>query len=192
MSSTSETSEQETYEITIYKLQHRTDTTKEIYVGSTKTFKKRMNVHRDRCNNPNAYGHNYPVYVYIRENGGWNAWEVIDLATEYVENKHEQDEIENNYIKLLKPGLNACRPGEHHRQGGKLQYGRNHSSKRLKEKIQCKCGSETNKSHKSRHEKSQKHQAYINGNNNAGTINQYFNCTINFAKPEDRGPSPSL
>ena len=171
MSSSSETSEQETYEIIVYKIQHRTNPENhKCYVGSTNDFKRRMRAHKNYSHSPNAPQYNYPLYKYIRANGGWEAFEMVELSIKYVENKHEQDELENNFIKMHKPELNGNRPGEARRQGGRIQYKRNHAKKQCQAKIHCACGGKTSKHHKAKHEKSQKHQTYINSVKNQPTI----------------------
>ena len=37
----------------IYMIKHKTDDTKEFYIGSSKDFKERCGIHKSRCNNNN-------------------------------------------------------------------------------------------------------------------------------------------
>tara|TARA_R110000823_G_scaffold220211_1_gene348894 strand:+ start:242 stop:889 length:648 start_codon:yes stop_codon:yes gene_type:complete len=48
-----------------------------IYIGSTVHFIKRKCDHKAICNNPNIKNHNLKLYKTIRENGGWEKWNMI-------------------------------------------------------------------------------------------------------------------
>ena len=53
-----------------------------VYIGSTGCFYKRKWLHKCVCNNPNNKNHNLKLYKTIRDNGGWDRWnmKVIDEA----------------------------------------------------------------------------------------------------------------
>ena len=48
-----------------------------IYIGSTKSFRSRKNQHKSSCNNEICKNHNTKLYNKIRENGGWDNWNMI-------------------------------------------------------------------------------------------------------------------
>jgi len=48
-----------------------------LYVGSTANFYARRHTHKSSCNNPNNEKHNHKKYVAIRENGGWDNWNMV-------------------------------------------------------------------------------------------------------------------
>ena len=48
-----------------------------IYIGSTACFSKRKGAHRGTCNNPYDKRHNLKLYQIIRENGGWEKWDML-------------------------------------------------------------------------------------------------------------------
>ncbi len=48
-----------------------------IYIGSTKSFRSRKYQHKSICNNINSKSHNLKIYEKIRENGGWDNWNMI-------------------------------------------------------------------------------------------------------------------
>ena len=156
----------ETYEIEIYKIEHKTDKKLERYVGCTKQFKTRMIAHKTRCNNPKAHSHNLPLYKYIRSHGGWNEWEMTCLATEYVENKHEQLDIENQYITLMGATLNRDKPGATQRSGGRKEYMRQKARDRdaklgLHGNSQpCACGGSFTKKNENQHKRRPMHKRY--------------------------------
>ena len=55
----------------IYKIKHNEDYNDEnIYIGSTCNLIRRRCYHKYCCNNENNKKYNYPLYQYIRENGG--------------------------------------------------------------------------------------------------------------------------
>ena len=48
-----------------------------IYIGSTACFSKRKRGHKTTCNNSHRPGYNLKLYQTIRENGGWDKWQMI-------------------------------------------------------------------------------------------------------------------
>jgi hypothetical protein len=59
------------------------ETKKVIYVGSTTKFQDR----KANCNNEGNENHNFLVYCFIRENGGFNNFEVIPVSILNLQNK---------------------------------------------------------------------------------------------------------
>ena len=58
------------------------------YIGSTKNFRTRKCDHKNNCyNENNTKKFNLPVYKFIRENGGWDAFEMNPIEEIEVENK---------------------------------------------------------------------------------------------------------
>ena len=49
----------------------------ECYVGHTTNFAKRKHHHKNMCNNINDKKYNTPIYQFIRNNGGWDNWDMI-------------------------------------------------------------------------------------------------------------------
>lgn len=94
----------------IYILKHKTDDTKEYYVGSTKDFKRRCRTHKRTCNNENDKDYNCKVYKYIRENDGWDQWEIVKLYDYPCKNKYELELEERKCIKAYKSTLNQIIP----------------------------------------------------------------------------------
>jgi len=54
------------------------------YIGSTTHFTKRKLNHKYNCNNEKCKEYNFKLYQMIRENGGWNTWQITQLE-EYTE-----------------------------------------------------------------------------------------------------------
>ena len=63
----------------IYKILSTDINIKEIYVGSTCNFRTRKFNHKGRCNNETDKAYNYNVYKYIRANGGWDTFDMIQI-----------------------------------------------------------------------------------------------------------------
>jgi len=97
----------------IYKLCSRDPTVKEIYIGSTTNPKVRKWCHKSTCNNPNGLHYNLKVYQYIRENGGFENWDliVIEANIHYTE-KHELRTRERYWLEHLKATLNSQVPNQ--------------------------------------------------------------------------------
>lgn len=77
-----------------------------IYVGSTTDFIKRKSQHKISCNNQNTHGYNYKVYVMIRENGGWDSFEMKPYKEFPCENKIqlliEEEKVRQSIANLNK------------------------------------------------------------------------------------------
>ena len=96
----------------IYKLCCKNPNITEIYVGSTINFKKRKYDHKSVCNNNSETNkkYNLKVYKFIRDNGGFENWDIIMLEEYSCENKKQLEKRERYYIELLKSNLNVELP----------------------------------------------------------------------------------
>ena len=90
----------------IYKIYK--DGVDDFYIGSTTHFTKRKYNHSFNCNNKMANEYNFSIYKVIRENGGWNTWNMIPLE-EYkdCENFTQARIREEKWRCELKPSLNT-------------------------------------------------------------------------------------
>jgi hypothetical protein len=98
------------YEIIIYKLCCKDPQITDIYIGHTKNFTQRKNTHKTNCCNENNINYNRYVYNFIRENGGWENWLMIELEKHNCKNKREAESIEHNWILKLGAKLNVNKP----------------------------------------------------------------------------------
>lgn len=98
------------YEIIIYKLCCKDPEITDIYIGHTKNFTQRKNTHKNNCSNENNINYNRYVYKFIRENGGWDNWIMIELEKYNCKNKREAESIEHNWILKLGAKLNINKP----------------------------------------------------------------------------------
>lgn len=90
----------------IYKLCCKDSNITDIYVGHTCNFNQRKNIHKIRCNNANLKEHNFRVYKFIRNNGGFNNWEMIQIEEWSCNNSKEALLRERYWVDELKSSLN--------------------------------------------------------------------------------------
>jgi hypothetical protein len=92
-----------------------TDITEE-YIGSTKNFTRRRTAHKTCCNNEKSHQYNYYVYQFIRSNGGWQNWRMIQLEVVNYNTKQDLEAHERRWIEQLKPKLNKAIPGRTYKE----------------------------------------------------------------------------
>jgi len=101
-----------------------------VYVGSTANFYARRRDHKSSCNNPNDLKHNVKKYVTIRENGGWENWNmiIIDELKQITLIKSRQ--IEEEYRVKLNANLNSnkCLTSCEERKEYKKEYYENNKA----------------------------------------------------------------
>ena len=94
----------------IYKIVCNDIKIKECYYGSTTSFVKRKSQHKRSCNNINTKQYNFPVYQFIRCNGGWDNWNMV-LVKEFACNtKLELEREERMCMEQDETRLNAHLP----------------------------------------------------------------------------------
>jgi GIY-YIG catalytic domain len=82
------------------------------YIGSTTNFVKRKANHKSDCNNEKKKSFHFPIYKYIRANGGWENGFKMVLIQEYplCKNSLELEKYELDHCDAYEPDLNARRP----------------------------------------------------------------------------------
>jgi len=92
------------YQYFIYKIY--SDFCDKFYIGSTRNMASRKKLHKSVCNNSNATNHNTKIYRTIRENDGWENWNMVVI--EVMENTTKLDaEIREEQMRMsLKAKLN--------------------------------------------------------------------------------------
>ena len=96
----------------IYKIVCKDLLVTEKYIGHTTDFTKRKNSHKTRCNNPNDKMYNCYVYIFIRENGGWDNWTMIEIEKYPCLDVNEARKQERYFIELLIAELNQQIPSK--------------------------------------------------------------------------------
>lgn len=94
----------------IYKICCKMDNIKECYVGHTTNFKQRKIEHKYACCNPNSKSYQCKVYEFIRNNGGFDNWDFIEIEKFPCNSKVEAQMRENYWYFKLNASLNSISP----------------------------------------------------------------------------------
>lgn len=92
--------------MSVYIIRCKDKSITDCYIGSTNDIEDRKITHKKTCYNINTRGYNYKVYQFIRDNGGWDNFELIEIC-KYEDDKRK--EMEQYYIDFIKPSLNDKR-----------------------------------------------------------------------------------
>jgi len=96
----------------IYKLVHKDDLENEnIYVGHTTNWTQRKRAHKSTCNNTKSKKNHFLLYQNIRQNGGWDEWNMIWLEDFPCGGQPEACARERYWIDHYKSNLNKVKPG---------------------------------------------------------------------------------
>ena len=152
----------------IYKICCKDINISDIYIGHTTDYIRRKAQHKFSCNNPTDKSYNFYVYQYIRNNGGWENWDIVEIEKYNCNDKLEASKRERHWVEELKATLNKYIPSRTDKEykNYMVQYRENNKAKISEySKIKCFCGicnCNYTKSHKAQHEKSNKHQNNLN------------------------------
>ena len=95
----------------IYKLVHKDDLYDvNVYVGHTTDFTKRKNAHKNNSMNANRKHYYTKVYKFIRDNGGFENWEMLKIEDYPCKDVHEATLRERYWKRELKTTLNTFEP----------------------------------------------------------------------------------
>lgn len=82
----------------IYKITCKEELCKEVYVGHTTNFVQRKHAHKQSCINKNSTNHNLKLYKIIRENGGWDNWNMEIVHFFKCENSYDARKKSKNSL----------------------------------------------------------------------------------------------
>jgi len=77
-----------------------------IYIGSTVNFYNRKRQHKSNCYNTNRIHYNVKLYQYIRDNSGWDNFEMLEIGVVEYETEEELRVEEQKWIDDLGATLN--------------------------------------------------------------------------------------
>ncbi len=145
------------------------------YVGQTTNFTKRKSQHKCNCNNQSNKDHNINLYCFIRNNGGWENWSMVEIEKYSCQDGNEARARERYYYKQLHPTLNIQKPNRSNAEWVNDNYlivlnnNKNYQEKHKEElniirktRHICDCGGKYLYPNKAEHLRSNKHQDYIN------------------------------
>ena len=135
----------------MYKIRCKDPSITDEYIGHTFNKLKRFDNHKYYCYCEKSRKYNYPLYKFIRNNGGISnfIFEIIEIYP--CENKQEAELREKYWIMLQNPTLNKQVPARTLEEKKEMKY----------KKYLCECGSSYNHNNKSCHMKTQKHLKYL-------------------------------
>jgi len=145
----------------VYKIYCKDTSITDVYIGSSKNFVSRKYMHKSYCNNENTRYYNFKLYVFIRENGGFDNWE-FEVLEEDIQDKVQALVREKYYIQFFSASLNCRNPFRN--DGETKEYHKEYYEKnkeeileRQNEKNTCDiCGSVISRNYMSKHKKSKK------------------------------------
>jgi hypothetical protein len=91
----------------IYKICCNDETVKDVYVGHTTNFIQRKYAHKTACNKK-KYG--LKIYNVIQANGGWDNWNMVEIARYNCKDSTEARIKEQEHYNMLKASINSCYP----------------------------------------------------------------------------------
>lgn len=94
----------------IYKICCKDPDVTDIYVGLTTDLRNRRNTHKCHCNNVKCSQYNSYMYRFIRDNGGWDNWQIVVVENFPCQNKTEGEQRERYWLEYLHATLNKNVP----------------------------------------------------------------------------------
>lgn len=94
----------------IYKIVSKNPNILDSYVGSTTSFRARRSLHKKTTTNRCCRNYNNRLYKFIRNNGGWAAFDMILIEMYDCNSKLELLARERHHYDQLKPTLNSNVP----------------------------------------------------------------------------------
>jgi hypothetical protein len=94
----------------VYKITCKDPNIQDVYVGHTVNFVQRKKAHQLSCMNSNYPGHNCKVYKVIRNNGGWDNWNMGIIAFYDCKDLNEARQKEQEHFVELKATMNSIEP----------------------------------------------------------------------------------
>jgi len=94
----------------MYKIVCKDLNIQDVYIGHTTRFKQRKNCHKTKCQNENDTSYHEHKYKIMRENGGWDNWEMIEIEKYPCSDGNEARSRERYWYELFHSTLNTCYP----------------------------------------------------------------------------------
>ena len=106
-----------------YKICCKDINIKEIYIGHTTDFTRRKYSHGHACYNEKQKDYNMRIYKFIRDNGGWDNWDMILIEHCNCENRLCALRKEREYIEHFEATLNKQIPTQTSAEYMRNKYG---------------------------------------------------------------------
>lgn len=99
----------ETASVSFYKFVCKDPSILYSYVGHTTSFSRRKSQHKSSCANQKDKAHNFPLYVFIRENGNWINWDMVQIKSQICKDSLHARQIEQELLEQQHFKLNAMK-----------------------------------------------------------------------------------
>lgn len=106
----------------IYKIVSNDLNITDCYVGTTTDFTKRKWAHKSSCTSYTNKAYNYNIYTFIRNNGGWENWDMIEIEKFPCNDINEAHARERYYIETLNATLNKVIPSRTRKETTHANY----------------------------------------------------------------------
>ena len=93
-----------------YKISCKNPSVSGIYIGHTTNFVQRKHAHKQSCKNPKTTNHNCKLYQVMRENDGWDNWNMEIIAFHACEDSYSARKQEQHYFEQYNATLNSIEP----------------------------------------------------------------------------------
>jgi hypothetical protein len=154
----------------IYKIVSNDLNITECYVGHTTNFIQRKGSHKFRCNTDTDKKYNLKIYQFIRSNGGWDNFSMIEIEKYPCNDFNEASAKERYWYEQLNSNLNSCYPGRTMKEYRKTN--KQKIREKQNQKFNCECGGKYTLQNKLRHLNFQKHKKYITIKDNNLTMQE--------------------
>ena len=118
----------------IYKIVCNDLSIKHIYVGHTTDFTKRKGAHKRNTTYEKGVKFNYKLYKTIRENGGWDNYEMIEVEKYPCNDGNEARKRERYWYEKLNANLNTNAPSYVYDKEKWRQYSKTYREKNKTER----------------------------------------------------------
>jgi hypothetical protein len=158
----------------IYKIVCNDLTITECYVGHTTNFIQRKHKHKFSCSSNTHIAYNYKIYQFIRANGGWDNWSMIEIEKFSCKDINEATARERHWYEILNSNLNSKYPARKKKEcnANYRKINRTQINEKQKQKFDCPCGGRYTLCHKSTHLNSKKHKKYLTTKDNSLTTQE--------------------
>lgn len=95
--------------ISFYRIVSKDLNITDCYVGSTSNITKRKYMHKYNCNNNTKKSH-LKIYQFIRDNGGWESWDLIEIEKKKCDDLNDKLRRERYWIEFYQSILNMVIP----------------------------------------------------------------------------------
>ena len=133
--------------VVIYKIVCNDLNITDVYIGNTTDFTRRKQRHKNICSNENDKHHQLKVYQTIRNNGGWDNWNMIEIEKYPCNDGNSARARERYWYDELKAKLNTQVPN----RTSKEYYDETYESQKDKKKQYRKLNDDKIKQYRKEH-----------------------------------------